>query len=214
MRHHQDGVAGVVQLAKNLQHDGFVNFVEIACGLIGENQLGLVDESARDGYALLLATGKLRGQVCEAVAQADALQRFAGLLLVCFAVKVLRQHHILERREVRHEMKLLEHKTHFFGAIPDDFAFAELRKIDAIDDDAPGSQRIQAAENIDEGSFPRAGRSHERDPLAGGDAETQAIDRAQGAVFLRERSDCYLGGAHASPRKTDAGRILASRLSG
>src|SRR6266403_1756883 len=81
MRDHENGVAGVVQLAKNLQHDGFVDFVEIACGLIRENQLGLVDEGASDGHSLLLAAGELRGKMCEAVAEADALQRIAGLLL-------------------------------------------------------------------------------------------------------------------------------------
>jgi hypothetical protein len=43
MRHHQDGVAGVVQFAENLDDDGFVGFVKISGGLVGENNLRLVD---------------------------------------------------------------------------------------------------------------------------------------------------------------------------
>src|SRR5712664_2560030 len=37
---HQNCVAGVVQLAKDLQHDSFVDFIEVARGLVRKNQLG------------------------------------------------------------------------------------------------------------------------------------------------------------------------------
>src|SRR5688572_19421357 len=35
--------------------------IEIAGGFVGEEDLRAIDEGARDGHALLLATGKLRG---------------------------------------------------------------------------------------------------------------------------------------------------------
>src|SRR5260370_41507837 len=41
--HHQDGVAGVVQFAENLDDDGFIGLVEISGGLVGKNNLRLVD---------------------------------------------------------------------------------------------------------------------------------------------------------------------------
>ena len=34
---HQDGVAGVMQRAKNIDDDVFVGFIEISGGLVGEN---------------------------------------------------------------------------------------------------------------------------------------------------------------------------------
>jgi len=73
VRNHEDGVPGIVQLAENLQHDGFVDFVKVAGGFVGENQLGLVNEGASDSHALLLAARKLRGKMRQAIAQADSV---------------------------------------------------------------------------------------------------------------------------------------------
>src|SRR5258707_15865366 len=73
VRNHEDGVPGIVQLAENLQHDGFVDFVKVAGGFVGENQLRLVNEGASDSHAPLLATRKLRGKMSQAIAQADSL---------------------------------------------------------------------------------------------------------------------------------------------
>src|SRR3989442_7082634 len=101
-------VAGVVQFAEYLDDNGFVGLGEIARGLIGKNDLRLVDQRARDGHALLLAAGKLRREMRQAVAKAHALQRFFGLLFVRHAMEILREHHVFQRREIGHEMKLLE----------------------------------------------------------------------------------------------------------
>src|SRR5215470_10777929 len=45
--------------------------VEISGGLVGEDDLRLGDDGARDGHALLLPAGKLRGEVMEAVAESE-----------------------------------------------------------------------------------------------------------------------------------------------
>src|SRR5690349_7149952 len=79
VRDHQNRVPRVVQLAKDFDDDSLVGFVEISCWLVGQNKFWLIDQRMRDGYALLFATGKLRGQMGEAVPEADALQRFLGL---------------------------------------------------------------------------------------------------------------------------------------
>ena len=52
--------------------------VKITRRFIGEQQRGLIDQRARNRYALLLAAGKLRGCVRQSVAQTDALQCCAG----------------------------------------------------------------------------------------------------------------------------------------
>src|SRR5262249_48621892 len=59
VRNHEDGVPGFVELAKNVDDDFLVGFVEIPCGLVGEDELRLIDERASDGDALLLAAGKI-----------------------------------------------------------------------------------------------------------------------------------------------------------
>src|SRR5258706_12021711 len=112
-------------------------------------------------------------------------------------------------------MKLLENEADFLGAVANHFAFAELCQVDAIDNHAPGSELVQASQDIDECGFAGAGRPHQGDPFPGSDAKAQAVDRAQRPIFLGERFDRNLcGGAHASPRKTATGRILASRRKG
>src|SRR5437868_307111 len=113
MRDHQNRVAGIVQLAENVDDDSFVGFVEVAGGLVSKNQLRLIDQSARDGYPLLLATGKLRGQMREAVAEAHAFEGFFGLFFVRDAVKILRKHYVFERGQIRHQMELLKNEAYF-----------------------------------------------------------------------------------------------------
>src|SRR5712692_8415146 len=117
VRHLQDRMAGVVQFAENLDDDGFIGLVEVARGLVSKNDFWLVDQRARDGHALLFAAGKLRGEVRQAVAKAYTLQRFFGLLFVRHAMAILREHYVFQRREVRHEMKLLEDEADPFRAV-------------------------------------------------------------------------------------------------
>src|SRR5712692_9908613 len=117
VRHHQDRVAGVVQFAENLDDDSFVSFVEIARGLVGKNDLRLVDQRAGNRHALLFAARELCGEMRQAVAKAHALQRFSGLLFVRYTMEILREHHVFQRREIRNEMKLLEDEADPFRAV-------------------------------------------------------------------------------------------------
>jgi len=45
----------------------------------------MIDQRARDGHALLLAAGELRGQMLDAIAEADAFERLARFVFVCGA---------------------------------------------------------------------------------------------------------------------------------
>jgi len=58
VRDHEDCMARLVEFTKNVDDDIFVGFVKIAGGLVGKDELRLIDESAGDGDALLFATGK------------------------------------------------------------------------------------------------------------------------------------------------------------
>ena len=55
---HQDGLVELAAgLAEHLEDSVGVLGVEVAGGLVGEDDGGAVDEGAGDGYALLLAAG-------------------------------------------------------------------------------------------------------------------------------------------------------------
>jgi hypothetical protein len=85
--------------------------IQVAGGLVGENQRRVGDDGARHGHALLLPAGKLARQVMQAVLQAHQLERRGGVLdaLGLFQVGQLeRQFHVLQRREHRNQVELLE----------------------------------------------------------------------------------------------------------
>ena len=130
----------------------------------------------------------------QAVAKAHALQCFFGLLSVRDAMEILCEHHVFKRRKIRHQMKLLEHKADFFRAVTHFLAFAEFRKIDAVNNHVAGGERIQPTENVDERGFPRAGGAHECHPFTGVHIEADAAERAQRAVLLDQIFDDHLLG--------------------
>src|SRR2546423_9665619 len=69
MSHHDERDALLVQL---LEHPHYLNArlaVQIASGLISEEQGGLVDQCPSDGHTLLLAAGKLVGMMVGAVSE-------------------------------------------------------------------------------------------------------------------------------------------------
>ena len=54
--------------------------VEVAGGLVGQQDGGVVDQRARDGHALLLAAGEPARQRVRLVRQAHLLEQLAGAL--------------------------------------------------------------------------------------------------------------------------------------
>ena len=69
---HEGGLRLVGELAEEAEDVFAVGGIEIAGGLIGQNERGAVDEGAGDGDALLFAAGKLGGQGGGARGKADA----------------------------------------------------------------------------------------------------------------------------------------------
>jgi len=183
---HKDRVSGLVEFAKNIDYDFFVDFVEIARGFVGKDEFWLINERAGDGDALLFAAGEFCGEMFEAVGEADTFEGFDGLRFVGDGMEILREHDVFEGREIRDEMKLLEDETDFFRAVADEIRFVEARNVLAIHGDATGRGGVETAKDIDESGFAGAGRTHEGDPFAWLDAETYAAQRAKRAVFLDE----------------------------
>ena len=81
VRDHQNRVTRAMQLAEQFHHDGFVFLVEVAGRLVGQNQLGLIDQGASNRHALLFATRKLRGKMRQPVAEPDALAALRPLAI-------------------------------------------------------------------------------------------------------------------------------------
>src|SRR5262249_57986547 len=85
-------------------------------GFIGEQQLGLIDERASDGHALLLPARKLRRLMVEPIRQADAFEQLAGAgPAIAAAVRRMRigKRHgdIIERGDARQQVEILKDET-------------------------------------------------------------------------------------------------------
>ena len=98
--------------AQRVQDDGAVHVVEIASGLVGEQERRIVEDGAAERDALLLAAGELRRDSAPArAARPNALQQLAGApaaRVVDAADVARREQHVVERGERRREQERLE----------------------------------------------------------------------------------------------------------
>ena len=79
MGHDDDGLATAMELVEQRHDLHGRRGIEVAGGLVGQQDRRLAHQGARHRDALALAAGELVGQVVHARAQADALQRKRGL---------------------------------------------------------------------------------------------------------------------------------------
>ena len=101
--------------------------IEIAGWLIGEKNLGTVDEGAGQRDALLFPAGKLRGIMIDALGQADAPEQIqAQCARAAIAPKLYRNCGVLQRRQSRDELEILKYKPNMFVANAGSLIFSRL----------------------------------------------------------------------------------------
>jgi len=72
-------VAAAAQIGEEVENQLAGTLVQIAGWFVGEEQRGAGGEGARDGYALLLSSGKFSGAMVGAVRQADCFEAGQGV---------------------------------------------------------------------------------------------------------------------------------------
>ena len=160
-------------------HQGFVHLIEIAGGLVGKDHVGLIDQRPRHAHALLLASGKLRRQMPQPVAQSHAAQRLRGFALIREAVEILRQHHVFKRRQIRNQVELLKDEADFLRAKAGQRVAGKRGDFLPVERHAPGGRCIEATEDIQQRAFAGAGRAHHGDPLAFFHCEGNVVERIE-----------------------------------
>ena len=91
--------------------------VETASWLIGQEERGLHHKSARQGYTLLFATGKDLRIMLQTRTQPDLFQHvLRSGSSVATSGQFKRQHHILQSRQIRQKLKILEDESHLTAA--------------------------------------------------------------------------------------------------
>ena len=139
--------------------------VERAGGLVGQQDLRVVDEGARDGDALHLPAGKLTGLLVDVLGQADAPEGFQGpfaALGARHARQRERQLHVGEHGLVRDEVVALEHEADAVVAVGVPVAVLVLLGGNAVDDQVARIVMVKPAHDVQQRGLARARRPQDR----------------------------------------------------
>ena len=143
----------------------FLNFfpilgVEVACGLIGHENLRTLDESSGDGDTLTLPPTQLRGVVGQALLKPHSLQEFPGPLLGDghgVSPNEERHHDIFEGRELHHKVVELEDKPQAFVAKMGQCLVVEAEKVLSLKENSPLGGAVQSSQYMQEGALASTG---------------------------------------------------------
>ena len=130
--HHDDGRAFLVELAEHAHDLLAVRGVEVAGRLVGQDQLGLADQGAGDGDALLLAARQLRRPMLGAVRDADLVEHSLDPLpaLRCRVIVIeQRELDILAHRKLVDQVEALEDEADVALARVGELRFARGRRL-------------------------------------------------------------------------------------
>src|SRR5260370_10605076 len=154
MRDHDDGHAGIFLDFAKRREDGFASgAVEIACGFIGEENFGTIDERAGDGGARLLPAGKLARAMTAALAEADTREGFANARGAVTAVdlgKAERELHIFLEGHARKEIEGLKNHADSLAAVAREFERGHFGEILAGSYDRAGGGAIGAGDELEQ----------------------------------------------------------------
>ena len=162
--------------------------VEVAGGLVGEDQLGLRHEGARHGDALLLAAGELGRIVAEPMVESHRLERRAGAFERVRPSRQFQRHgDVLQRRHGGDEMEGLEHDADAAAAEKGQRILVHPVQIGAVNKDRAGTRPFQSGDDHDHGGLAGARRSADADTFAALDTQVypaQDLDLAGGALQI------------------------------
>src|SRR5512145_2572368 len=158
--------------------------VEVARGLVGENDLGVVDERAGDGHPLLLASRELARRVVGAGTEADLIEQSRGLAMPLDRGEIVRaveqgQLDILDGGGAGKEIEALEDEADL--VVPQHRALVpvEARDVLATEEVSAGGGAIEQAEDVHQGRLARSRSPDDGDegPLVDGQAHAaQSVD--------------------------------------
>lgn len=159
-----EGGSDAVGKAEEVAHDlGSIAGVEIAGRLVGEDDLGLVGEGARDGNPLLLSPTELGRQVVEALAETDEGEELTGTLFPILATDEARHHYVLQCAEFGEEEEALEDVAESLIAKAGLLLGGQRVDISVLNGDLPPLWTLKASESIHESGLPSAAGAAEKD---------------------------------------------------
>ena len=114
-----------------LHHFGGGGGVQVACGLVGQEQGGAVNQRTGNRHALQLAAAELLGQAAAHALQTHGFQHGLHPAVVWRAQQQQGKGHVLRHIQVAQHVKGLENKAHLLAAQQRTGVIVELAQIDA-----------------------------------------------------------------------------------
>ena len=160
---HDDGGAGGVEVAEQVHDVKAVVAVEVASGLVAEDELRVGDDRAGHGDTLLLPTGELLRIVARPVDDAHAVQHLVDLRLalrLAEAEIAQRQLHVLENVHVVNEVEALKHEADDAAPQRQTVALAQAAHVATVEEIAARVGGVEEAEDVEQGGLAATGRAH------------------------------------------------------
>src|SRR5690606_12581870 len=142
--------------------------VQVAGGLVRENQLRLAHQCPGNGDALLLAAGELVGQMPCPVRQSDALQRgrhATAPLGTAHPALPQRTLDVLADIEVIDEVEALEDETDAAAAQLRELLLAVAGHVLAEEPVVPAVRAVEQAQDVQQRRLAATGRTHDGEEL-------------------------------------------------
>ena len=162
--------------------------VEGARGLVGEDDLGVVDDRAGDGHALHLSARKLVGLFVEVVAQAHTAQGLlrAGAALGLGCAREQKRHlDVGDHALVRDEVVALEDEAHAVVAIGVPVLVAVAFGGAPVDDEVARGVLVQAADDVEQRRLAAARLPQHAHELAVAERDVDALERVDDGIAGR-----------------------------
>ena len=123
--------------------------VQVASGLICQDDSRIIDQGPAYGHALHLAARKLPGQMIAPVGEPHHLQDLVNPVFVpVLLAEEQRQLDVLSRCQRRHEVELLEDKAYILPAHLHQISLLQSLGLDSIEPQASVGGYVQAAQHI------------------------------------------------------------------
>ena len=194
MRDQDDGSALTIEFAEQ-PHDVLAGLaVQVARGLVGEQDRRIGHQRARDCDSLLLPARELGRLVPGPLAQPHRLERRERTLPpLSDASRVDQGHlHVVESARAGYQVEGLEDEPDLAVADRGQLVVVQRRDVDSVEDVAPAAGNVKAADQVHERGLARSRGAHDGDELA----------------LLDPQADAFEGGHFERPHLVDLGDVL------
>ena len=153
--------------------------VQRAGGLVGQQQLGVIDDGPGAGTPLLLASGHMVGVLIQDVPDIQLLGHLpdAGLHLTGGrSIDGQRQGDILGDGQGIQQIEVLEDKAQVFPTEPGQGFGPQLRHVRPVLIDVAGADGVNGGDAVEQGGLAGAGGSHDPQELPFRDGKADVLD--------------------------------------